>query len=592
MSCNCDKSINCEPCAYCTPPGVTCLTTCTPVDPCPDKIDMSCVVYSGTDHNCSDITHSESISPILLQALSLIFNVEVCCEFSADATRIGNAFDFCKAIGSDATCYRACLCDQIHTTPIQLYAFHDTIGGVGNILYIDTACESPASAGYYGANGYCYTLDGNGVILSITSCIPPTTTSTTTTPPPTTTSTSTTTTSSTTTTTTLPPCNCITWDNSLHEPSGTVSYKDCTGVNRTVFMPSYSVVKRCGSSASAPNGNVLPIVGGPCTFNGDAYQCPSVIATTVAPSTFILQCCASPDPLHPITIQPAYPVTGTVPFALGNTYIDDQGRYWIVISAAGTPSVTTGLPLYYTSVGPGSLPDCQSRAATQIALCPGVVPITTLPPAILLGYDVSSAIIACSATRSNKYSNCSVLVPNNGCRLYTTNALTTTVPAGYYSNGTIVYTVVGSGGLITNVATCASVTTTSTSTSTTTAAPSTITITNNTPSNSGITITGLLSPNGTSLPGVIWKPRFNMLAPGKSNNGTFQQPFGQLRVQLTISPTNSANPSGYYIHVSDGFGFTHTDPVPQILTAGTDVDLYSHPYQLGDTITITLNNTP
>lgn len=592
MSCTCNKSINCEPCAFCTPPGVTCLTTCTPVDPCLDKIDMSCVIYSGADHNCSDIKHGESISLIMLQALSLIFDVDVCCDFSADAIRIGNLFQFCKVTAQNGTCNMACACNLLYTTPINLYAFLNTLA-IGNTLYTDTACDTPVGAGLYGLNGLCYTINASGVITDIRVCVPPTT-STTTAAPTTTSSTTSTSTTSTTSTTTLPPCNCITWDNTLNEQSGVISYTDCTGTPRTGPLPMYTKIQHCGSNGSSSVALAPPIVGGPCTFSGDAYHCVVASTTTKAPSQFILYCCKNPT-LTPISIQPSYPNTN-VAFALNNVYIDNEGRYWVVAAVSGTPSVTTGLPTSFTYVNPYGLGPCQTSAANQIALCPGVVTTTTLPPPIQLGYSATSLLDACNATKSTYYSNCGTkLIAGNGCSIYTNNTLTTHAPNGYYSNGTTTYTL--TGGFINAIGTCSSVTTAppSTTTSTTTATPNTITITNNTPSGSGITITDLATPN-SPINGVIWRSNFISLSPGKSNTGDYfnqNPPYGQLRVSMS-STTNTADPSGYYIHVSDGIsgGYRNSLSVPKILTTGLDFDLPSHTYHPGNQITITLNNTP
>lgn len=89
MSCNCKTtSKSCEPCAFCTPPGVTCLTTCEPIDPCGDisKVDLCCVLYSGNDHPCSDITHNQPLCEILIQVLAVLFPPEYCCALSGVLT--------------------------------------------------------------------------------------------------------------------------------------------------------------------------------------------------------------------------------------------------------------------------------------------------------------------------------------------------------------------------------------------------------------------------------------------------------------------------------------------------------------------------
>lgn len=84
MSCNCKTTSHlCEPCAFCTPPGVTCLTTCEPPDPCTsEKVDLCCVLYSGEDHECSGITNGEPLCDILIQVLETIFPPEYCCALT------------------------------------------------------------------------------------------------------------------------------------------------------------------------------------------------------------------------------------------------------------------------------------------------------------------------------------------------------------------------------------------------------------------------------------------------------------------------------------------------------------------------------
>jgi hypothetical protein len=79
MSCTCKTSPLCEPCAFCTPPGVTCLTTCVPPDPCPEKINLDCVLYSGETHTCSNITHLDPLSDVLLKILETLFPPSYCC---------------------------------------------------------------------------------------------------------------------------------------------------------------------------------------------------------------------------------------------------------------------------------------------------------------------------------------------------------------------------------------------------------------------------------------------------------------------------------------------------------------------------------
>lgn len=87
MSCTCNNADpNCEPCAFCTPPGVKCLPDCNPEDPCPDPIDLCCVLHSGEDQPCSEIVHGEPLCDLLIKFLEVEFPDSECCilEMSID----------------------------------------------------------------------------------------------------------------------------------------------------------------------------------------------------------------------------------------------------------------------------------------------------------------------------------------------------------------------------------------------------------------------------------------------------------------------------------------------------------------------------
>jgi len=91
MSCNCNTaSKTCEPCAFCTPPGVTGLTTCHPIDPCEDKFALDCVLYSGESYNC-DITAIPgqsvlSIIAALFQQIAGTPSTNDCCGLTGSIT--------------------------------------------------------------------------------------------------------------------------------------------------------------------------------------------------------------------------------------------------------------------------------------------------------------------------------------------------------------------------------------------------------------------------------------------------------------------------------------------------------------------------
>lgn len=82
MSCNCNNaSRTCDPCAFCTPPGVTGLTTCKVPDPCEgEPIDITCVTYSGIDFDCINVANGDTLIDVLLNILATYFPPQVCCE--------------------------------------------------------------------------------------------------------------------------------------------------------------------------------------------------------------------------------------------------------------------------------------------------------------------------------------------------------------------------------------------------------------------------------------------------------------------------------------------------------------------------------
>lgn len=674
MSCTCNQSINCDPCAFCIPPGVTCLTTCEPVDPCPEKINMDCVIYSGSDHTCSDISNGESISPIIMQALSLIFPIEECCYFEATVVLIDpppSEYTFCYVL-DDGTCGRVCECDST-TSNVKVYSLDNPLI-VGSLVYSDQNLSILAPEGWYGATGQCITIAGGtssiyvsgieGTVQAITNCVAPTTTAAPTTtlapcycysifmittstvsyvdcsgvsqvtssrPAGTTfslcaesivssvaysvalptqycadrlncpTTTTTTTATPTTTTTTTPPCNCILFENSGKQAS--ISYKDCLGKLHTETIsgaldPSEPVsLTRCGSSGASSSVNVRIEEGDACIGTGLSASCDIVPTTTIPCSQFILQCCKN-DTATPIIIQPCYPNV-TVPLAVGNVYLDDQSRYWVVMGTTGTPNNTYSPAwlTYYQSYSSASLAlsACKDTALNQTALCPGIT--TTQGPAIpyLFYFSSVSCTGSCYGTSGTVYySRCATLVSGGTCRLYTD--ITCLIPvavAGYYSNGTTCYSV-NSSGYVGSINLCSNFTTTTTSTSTSTLFTKTLQVNNQLSSSYGnIKITNFGSILGTAIqpiPTATWTsgPATN---PGGTSNGVYTliAGFTQLGIELTPTIVASFNYT-VYIHVIVNGTQIECIPVPYSSTSQTIITS-SHSYVTGDSIVVTLNRT-
>jgi hypothetical protein len=290
MSCTCNQSINCDPCVFCTPPGVTCLTTCAPIDLCQEKIDIDCVLYSGEDHTCSQITNTQPISQIMLQALSLIFPIEQCCYFEATVVLIDpppSQYTFCYSSAiNNGSCNKACSCDST-TSNVTVYSLDNPLI-LGSLLYTDGGLSTPVPAGWYSANGNCYVISGgatsiipgvSGAIQSITPCVTPTTTAA--------------------PTTTLAPCYCYTV--TIGGSSSTISYIDCNGANQT--SQSYSantVVTICAESITP---NTTYTITNPTQYCADRITCPTTTSTTTA----------APTTVAPTTIPPCNCITFTNP---------------------------------------------------------------------------------------------------------------------------------------------------------------------------------------------------------------------------------------------------------------------------------------
>ena len=91
MSCTCNKSLECEPCAFCTPPGVKCLPDCNPPDPCSEKIDLCCVNFSGESQECANIENEESLCDLIQTFYEALNNPDIFCQVIFTVTLIDDS---------------------------------------------------------------------------------------------------------------------------------------------------------------------------------------------------------------------------------------------------------------------------------------------------------------------------------------------------------------------------------------------------------------------------------------------------------------------------------------------------------------------
>jgi hypothetical protein len=288
MSCNCNTaSKTCDPCAFCTPPGVTGLTTCAPVDPCDgETIDSECVIYSGVDYECIDVASGDTLISVLLSILETYFPEADCCKMlNGTLTRNPVSYTFCYSY-DDGTCGRACECDST-TTVVTLWSLNDPLA-VGSLLYSNSSLTTLAPEGWYSRNGKCYVVTGgtslpgpDGQIQSINNCTVPTTTSTTTT----------TTIAPTTTTTTLiqpTTCNCYGIFNPT-ERAKAFTWTDCIKLTAQfeIVGPGATEYRCSRSDGFLPSLELVITNYGLC-----GTSCPptSTTTTTTAPPSPVCKC--------------------------------------------------------------------------------------------------------------------------------------------------------------------------------------------------------------------------------------------------------------------------------------------------------------
>lgn len=296
MACNCNTANpNCEPCAICTPPGVTCLTTCNPPDPCPDgSLDINCIIYNGINFPCASVKNGDTLISVLLEILAKIFPPDFCCDLQGNATNstcgLGGTVSFFTPLTTSTSTSTTSTTTQA-PIPCSFFEIRNTSQtGPSVFSYVPCNCldrktqtvgNTPLTVCVN--NLFSITVVSGSVSPSSQqgpctspACPPTTTTSTSTTS----TSTSTTsTTSSTTTTTTLCPCQRYTFTAGTGGNPTFFNVVSCPGqIPQGIGLaPGDPPVTRCIN-------NAFPIIkkGGNGTFTPGECNCD---ATTTSTST-------------------------------------------------------------------------------------------------------------------------------------------------------------------------------------------------------------------------------------------------------------------------------------------------------------------
>lgn len=203
MSCTCNKSVNCEPCAFCTPPGVVCLPDCNPEDPCPEKIDLCCVEFSGQTQPCANIQNTESLCDLIETFFEQGVPTPVFCELEVSVDILpspittssttttststtstssstttttappGYRHDLCYSVAYDiAMCPFICA----HCTETNIY--YSTCPDIiqSCILYTSSTLSpgTEAPGGYYSDGDSCIIVaNSGGIVASVNPCPTP-----------------------------------------------------------------------------------------------------------------------------------------------------------------------------------------------------------------------------------------------------------------------------------------------------------------------------------------------------------------------------------------------------------------------------------
>lgn len=294
MSCNCNNADpNCEPCAICTPPGVTGLTVCKPIDPCDKKLDIACAVYTGDDYPCYGIQNGNSLFSVIFNLFGQYF--PECCNINGTivlpTTTTTSTSTTTSTTSTTSTTTTSTTTTSSTTTTTTTFNCSCTYWDVTNPLNVPitinyTACNNgyqPTSS-VFAANSVTRVCSCSDIVNNIPNGVtvnnsgikcstqPPISSTTTTT-----------------STTTIPPCKCY---NIFANSKSSISWMDCNGVIQTSIYntanplycspdPSSFII----SGFNTITGGTSLCVGGVCpsTTTTSTTSTSTTTTTTLAP---------------------------------------------------------------------------------------------------------------------------------------------------------------------------------------------------------------------------------------------------------------------------------------------------------------------
>jgi hypothetical protein len=263
MACTCNKtSPNCEPCAFCVPPGVTNLPSCDGDCPCTDEsIDLKCVTYTGQGCQYLGFEAGDNIFTVLFSILDVLYPASICCPFQGTVSFVTTTTTTSTTTSTTTTTTIAPVSKCITFTRISLsgtpkISWYDSNG----VLHKDVPWIWGGLGNVYKVCGYNADASG-GVGIDIgASC------------------------------SNASPCSCPcvkfeVVDNSCDDPIY-LHWTDCNGVNHdkqwTSSLSTSSVYKVCGYNAETDAPCVDVTVTGENCING---ACPTTTTTSTTTST-------------------------------------------------------------------------------------------------------------------------------------------------------------------------------------------------------------------------------------------------------------------------------------------------------------------
>jgi hypothetical protein len=536
MSCNCNRANpNCEPCAFCTPPGVTNLPVCTPVDICDNSpINIDCVTYSGQDFECLNVQNGNTLISVLLNILNVYFPEEYCCALEGQlqyTTPLTTTTTSTSTTSTTTSTTSTTTTLQPQPACIYYQVTNTNLLDSSTIQYVP--CNSQQSIQLQVTttvsicvnNQYPITvINGTATIQNFGPCS---------TPGPTT---------STTTTTTLP-CECgIYTIQNLSNKAATLTYTACEDDDKIFIsftIAPNSTISVCACSNILGNATVSLLITGPsgaCTTTPTTSTTTSTSTSTTSTTTSTTSSTTTTTTVAPVCN--CYTIENPTTRFLGYQWTDcNESTIENSTVAPETTAYRCSLDTYI-SVSPGLI-------LTNLGLCSN---IDCNPPLeIMIGTSVDDLCAGGGSPITVTGNNPSFC---NSTTFYSTAFLLLTPGLYYlYSGGyNVLIEADGINSTLSALSPCTQCTTT-----TTTGAPTTTT--------TSTTSTSSTTTTTTSIP-FLFGRRATIPVPVEPNPGLVIAYFDTNLLSQTLFIDAQPSPSNYYLCIECGSVITIMSGTP------------------------------